>query len=199
MSKRTSNLLSIAVVEPYSYTSAYVPDIKAGGNDITKKIISFSELPDGWDFGGGYAISPKVISMALRIQKIGARLGLTHDAFPEPDGGVSVAFYAEDHVIQFTVNADLSIEVIHEVGFGVEYDEVASREDVSLVVSSHILSRFNNAKKDKCALSEFSILENTAERVAGSKATHSHPSEAGYLSLIQGAQNRYQTRAYATT
>ena len=60
--------------------------------DTLDKIRSFADLPPGWDYGEGAAISVSVIRAAVEMVRFLVSLGASKiDASPDATGGVLVA------------------------------------------------------------------------------------------------------------
>lgn len=95
------------------------------------KIIKFGFLKDGWDFGEGYASNWKTILKALFIYWKCVIYNLKVDAFPGVNGGINVVFYASDHSIEIRVKPDGTLNLIHEVGIGLDFDTIEDIEDVN--------------------------------------------------------------------
>jgi hypothetical protein len=100
---------------------------------VQRKIASFAELEEGWDFGAGRPPRPRVVEFAQKICEAGKWFAEPANAFPGVDGGIIVAFYFGDNIVDVTVNTDLTLDYVHELGRGVEYEELACGEDVTWV------------------------------------------------------------------
>jgi hypothetical protein len=97
---------------------------------VEVKIRSFSDLADGWHFGEGGPISEKVISVALALSKYARELNFSEiDAFPGVNGEILLTLYYGDYVLELTVESDLSINVVMEVGD----EEVFDKEGLSIL------------------------------------------------------------------
>jgi hypothetical protein len=142
----------------------YVPS-KSGereGGGTRKKILSFKELEDGWQYGEGEAPTEKVLGIALRIYEIGHMLGLKSDAFPSPNGNVTVEFYRGGESIEITVYDDKTIDLSIERGKGFDFEEVEYVEGVEMATLVGILRNFAGVTKRpsiRCSLSGSSILD----------------------------------------
>lgn len=101
-------------------------------DETIRKIDLFGHLEDGWDFGRGSASPPSVVDKAKEVYYSGKMSGVDADAFPGIDGGINVAFYYGEHAVRVVVSSSLKLTLIHEVGIGIDYDEIERTEDVTL-------------------------------------------------------------------
>ncbi len=81
---------------------------------MRKKIKSFGELEDGWDFGTGRASPPEVINKAVEIYNLSETYGIEANAFPGTDGEIMFAIYPESHYLEFTFELDDSVTFYRE-------------------------------------------------------------------------------------
>jgi hypothetical protein len=99
---------------------------------VEEYIRSFSELPDGWNFGEGRAPSWEVIDKALQIYKLGKSYVLIGNAFPVGDGEIEISFSNKDHFIDILITNQNTFEYSYEMGIGDEYNETEHIENISL-------------------------------------------------------------------
>jgi hypothetical protein len=93
------------------YTPAQVP------NDITNKIRSFADLPEGWHFGAGRSPSAAMISKALAWNDKLRRLGfVATDAFPGANGEIMVTGYEGAHYVEILLEIDGTVSFVYERG-----------------------------------------------------------------------------------
>lgn len=110
---------------------------------VYEKIRSFGELDDGWHFGEGHAATTETVDMARRISDIGRTLGLRVDAFPSPDGDISVEFYRGDETLEVVVSEGNRLDIFHDRGTGTDYEEIFDIEDVDIgYVRQYLRSEF---------------------------------------------------------
>ncbi|GAF78535.1 unnamed protein product [marine sediment metagenome] len=147
---------------------------------VQRKIASFAELEEGWDFGAGRPSPPKVVAFAQQICEAGKWFAKRANAFPGVDGGIVVAFYLGDNIVDVTVNTDLTLDYVHERGTGVEYEELACGENVKWgFISAHLAGM--NKQANAWNSSEPSIWQGT---------THTEDDSAGTPLRIWGAESR---------
>lgn len=94
-----------------------------------RKLLSFKNLPDGWNYGCGRAIEDDVYKCATILLQYVNQLGISKtDVFPGTDGDVCLTAYRFSHYIEMVVEVDLTIAISHEVG----EDEVLSKGGLTL-------------------------------------------------------------------
>ena len=103
------------------------------------KLMSFTALPIGWNFGRGEAISAVAIRDASAILRAGHECGFpASDVFPGGEGEVMVTFYQyPSHYVQVMIESPQSFEVIYEV----DADDQLSRDCVSVAEVGQLLSK----------------------------------------------------------
>jgi hypothetical protein len=107
----------------------YVQDTSP--DPVEEYIRSFSEFPDGWNFGEGKAPSGEVINKAIQVYRLGKSFGLMGNAFPVGDGEIEISFSYEDHFIDILITGQNTLEYTYEIGIGDEYDETEHIENLS--------------------------------------------------------------------
>ena len=166
---------------------------------VAWKIRSFSKLPDGWDFGVGKAPSRTVVDKALNLYSRLQRFGLGADAFPIASGGVNVTFYSADHSFEVRVRADSTIDLVHEVGIGVEYEQLECAEDVGQAHVEEVLERFSESKNVICYSSGPLVFSGTMTLAGGVlRATASPTTTVPFLCSDMTAQNPLRAMYAAT-
>ena len=84
--------------------------------DTQEKIRSFSELPTGWHYGHGVAVSQGTVAISLLFESFIKLIGFPEtDAFPGITGEVMVAGYSRTNHVQVTVEPDGTFRLAHEV------------------------------------------------------------------------------------
>lgn len=79
------------------------------------KILEISTLPPGWRFGEGLAFSWPTMIAALRLEAAAREAGFTvTDAFPGPDGDITISAYRAGHRHSFTVFPAGLVDYLHE-------------------------------------------------------------------------------------
>jgi hypothetical protein len=112
----------------FSEISEYVKDTSP--DPVDEYIRSFSEFPEGWNFGEGKAPSGEVIEKAIQLYRIGKSFGLIGDAFPVGDGEIEISFSYQDHFIDILITAQNTLEYTYEIGIGDEYNEIEHVENI---------------------------------------------------------------------
>lgn len=149
-----------SVINISSYTNfAFLPSNRDLVVDLTKTLITnLSKIPKGWDFGSGYPPSESVINKALQIYSLGKILSFKVEVKPETEGGIILTFYKKDEFLDVIINKDFSIDMIHEKGFGIEFQTLLEQENVDL---SNISNKLKQIKKSiECTSLEHYTLEN---------------------------------------
>ena len=102
-----------------------------------EKVVSFTRLPAGWNYGEGRPAENGAVVSALRTLEILHRHGLdAADAFPGADGEVMIAIYRDAHCMEIVFNTDGLIDFTVEAGGTpvVEADGITERElDLRLI------------------------------------------------------------------
>lgn len=113
----------------------YIGEHSAAGDPIEEKIRSFGDLPAGWDFGRGEPASAATIEDAIQVYRFGRSLDLDIEVFPGTNGEIAVAFYQEEHSIEFIIDADQSLSYHIEEGQGFDYRRIECVEGASFEVA----------------------------------------------------------------
>lgn len=108
-------------------------------HSVEVKIRSFSELMTGWHFGEGGPISDEVIAVTLELSKYARGLDFSEiDAFPGANGEILLTIYHGTHVLELTIEPDLSIDAVIEV----ENIEISEKEGLSVIGAKEEVQRF---------------------------------------------------------
>jgi hypothetical protein len=165
---------------------------------VRRKIASFAELEEGWDFGAGRPSPPEVVAFAQQICEAGKWFAERANAFPGVDGEIVVAFYFGDNIVDITVNTDLTLDYVHELGRGVEYEELACGENVKWgYISAHLAGL--NKQANAWNSSEPSIWQGTTHTEDDSGATPLRIWGAESRSLMLNVPAAQQNLVFALT
>jgi len=127
---------------------------------VEEYIRSFSELPEGWNFGEGRAPSREVINKAIEVYGCGKSFMLTGNAFPLEDGEIEISFSNQDHFIDILITSQSTLEYTYEIGKGDEYNEIEHIENISF---NEIDSKLKELEKMKpCDSLEYSMHNGTS-------------------------------------
>ena len=83
-------------------------------NDIASQIISFGDLPDGWNYGGGYRATCCAIRTALRINNLLINVE-DIEAFPDVSGAILVSGYYGNENLEIFIHSDGQIDLTREI------------------------------------------------------------------------------------
>lgn len=161
-------------------------------DDIIKKIKSFANLENGWDFGQGVVPCDEVIGSAIQLYNLGVIQGFEMSARPETNGGIIIGFSVEDDFIYVTVNDNSTFDLVYEKGIGANYDIIVDEEDVSL---EYITKTLQNIKSQWFLL-EHSISKNMIIEAGDFQATPSRIWEEEYPFLKKDVQEKSATAQY---
>lgn len=86
-------------------------------SETIKKIEDFGNLPEGWRFGRGGAISQEKISEAISIMECAEAQDIVRaNAFAGEDGELLLSFYIDDCAIDLTLESDGSLTYAEDKG-----------------------------------------------------------------------------------
>lgn len=111
---------------------------KLSKEEVLIKIRDFSNLPVGWDLDFGNPISEPVIdytcSLLEREYCSNEYFYFRTNVYPTPnsDGGITITFSNGEVFLDLIINSDLSLNIVKEVGFGVNYQIEYQRENISV-------------------------------------------------------------------
>ena len=165
----------------FSEISKYVKDNSP--DPVDEYIRSFSELPEGWNFGEGRAPGGEVIDKAIQVYKLGKSFGLIGNAFPVGDGEIEISFSYRDHFMDILITAQNNLEYTYEIGIGDEYDEIDHIENISFEEAKTKLRVLEEMKP--CDSLEYSMQEGFIGIREDSKAVISEEAVLGFPSLIE--------------
>lgn len=131
-----------------------------------EKINSFAELPSGWRFGEGGAISAGKISFAVNLILYAENLGITRaNAFAGSDLELLISFYFENKSIDLTFEADGSITFAADC----DGEQVGFQENLTLKDAYDKIWQFQNQ-----TTSESFIQRTTTRKAESFQALHSN-------------------------
>ena len=150
-------------------------------DEIISKIYSFSELPNGWDYGIGIAASDETISRAIELYQIGSPYGFKGDAAPLNNGGITISFSLEDNFIDVIIDPSLdSFSWRYEKGIGQEYDILEDKENSSI---DDIIEVLKQIQSNTCSSFEPLTYGITSQIGEDSPVSASKTLAMGYQSL----------------
>ena len=81
-------------------------------------ICSFSQLPDGWNYGEGRGATEDAVTAAIELNSLLVRYAHEIEVFPGVDGGILLCGYYEDQVLEIRCDPsgrmDMWLEVADE-------------------------------------------------------------------------------------
>lgn len=113
----------------YSVSSFTESDLS---DNFTDDIRELKNLKDGWDFGDGIAISQDVIHNACYLYNHLNRPEFKYSCSPLSNGGIKITCQFYEDFIDLDINKDLSIDLIHEVGIGADYEVEYERKAIRI-------------------------------------------------------------------
>jgi len=140
-------------------------NISKWDNKIIDKILSFGNLPKGWDFGYGVPASNDTIATAICLARYGTLQGFNINARPETSGGIILSFFIDDDFIDLTIYPNNRYDIRHEKGIGEDYDILFDAENISL---DCLFNKLNTIKQQPWFSLEHCILKNTTNIDKGS-------------------------------
>ena len=85
-------------------------------NRTIEKVKSFGDLPDGWHYGEGEAVSPHQIKRAERFLLLAEIWGFEEaNAFPGVDGQIELTFYPDDRTFALMFETDGTVSITEEI------------------------------------------------------------------------------------
>jgi len=152
--------------------------------DVYSRIKDLSNLQDGWDFGSGYAPSREVIENTCYIFNHFERREFEYEVSPTSSGGVKIIANIGEDFLDLTINPNLTIDLTHEHGFGVNFETIYQKDGVSM---EEIELYLNLLSIQSCFLLGRYTLENSVNLRVVSTAIPSETSMVVYPYLITSA------------
>lgn len=146
------------------------------------KCRSFLDLPIGWHSGEGIPPSEETVSRSLSFHGEAISGFPLSDAFPGIGGEIMLAFYLNEHCLEFTFEPDGRLVFIHEVNDA----EIEGPIELS---RQHALNQIAAFREKQWRSSEFSVQDTMTLSGAASSASPSRtPAGRGeYPSLKRAA------------
>lgn len=83
---------------------------------ISRRILSFLDLADGWHYGDGRAATQTAVNLARSISSLLVRNNADEiEVFPDVSGGILVSGYYADDILEIFCSADGNLEIEHRV------------------------------------------------------------------------------------
>lgn len=173
----------------------YVQDTSP--DPVEEYISSFSEFPDGWNFGEGKAPSSEIINKAIKVYRLGKSFGLMGNAFPVGDGEIEISFSYEDHFTDILITGQNTLEYTYEIGRGDEYHEIEHIGNISLEEAESKLRALEEIKP--CDSLEYSMQDGLIGIKEDSKVVALEKWVPGSPSLIETVLSIIMAPQYAAT
>ena len=167
---------------PYHYEIEENP----ANDEISRRILSFLELRDGWHYGEGRGATRLAVDLAIRIRDLLAPFNLDGiEVFPDVSGGILVSGYYYNGVFEIFCDADGELEVEHRI----EQDTIFESTDMQFEDLTEYLRR---ELWESMRLSDFFIPNITAIRSDDLKVWYSsaHLPLEHYQSSTPSVQER---------
>jgi hypothetical protein len=144
---------------------------------ITKKVDSFSNLPDGWHYGQGVPPFAQVIDKAKKLNKLALSIGFKEtNAFPGIEGEIQLTAYFRNLYLEFTISSDELITYVYECdNQEIEYKQITYDEAITKIRSFRGII---------WALSELLVRSTSIPKRSAFKALH-----LNHLAQMAGSQS----------
>ena len=119
-------------IHPVPGSKVWIEGAEGTFDPLLKKLAELASLPAGWDYGDGIPTRREVTRTAIGLYRHMAKSGLKVDAFPWPNGSVSLVFYRGDMCVEVNIFTQDTYDVVVEKGYGFEYDVMSEISDASL-------------------------------------------------------------------
>ena len=110
----------------------WIEGVESAFDPLLTKLAKLASLPAGWDYGVGIRTRREVTRTAIDLYHHMAKFGLKADAFPWPNGSLSLVFYRGDMCVEVNIHDQDEYHVVIEKGYGFEYDIMHEIPDASL-------------------------------------------------------------------
>lgn len=172
----------------------FCKDSTSCSDPTENKLLSFANLPEGWNYGEGSPPTERTVHRAIEIYKVGKSYGLDCEVFPVSDGCIEVSLYRNKYFIDILVKGDGTLDYTYEVGIGSNFQEVEQTEDIS----------FDEVKKHVGDLMKLcSVLESsetiTIKGKSASRIAVSQTQKVQFPLLIKSVSMSSTRLGYATT
>ncbi len=157
-----------------------------------KKINSFAQFNEGWDFGEGKRFENDVIRKAIEINALGRTYQFDSNALPNSNGDIIINLFIKDDFILITIKADSSLYLSHEKGIGEQYEIIYEKENVSI----EEISNYLNVISEKCISLERYISKNTTLPEEDLEVIVSRPVRTAQSQFLKRIAPRIQVSQY---
>lgn len=89
---------------------------------VEQEIMSFANLPEGWDYGEGSPPSIETIDRAIAIYRVGKKYNLSVEVVPLGDGEIIVSFSKGETFIDILIGKHEIYRLSVEIGIGDKYE-----------------------------------------------------------------------------
>ncbi len=105
--------------------------------DSSKKVDSFSNLPNGWHYGQGVPPLAQVIDKAKKLNDLALNVGFKGaNAFPGIEGEIQLTVYFRDIYLEFTIPPDGLITYVYELDHQeIEYEQISYNQAIAKIRS----------------------------------------------------------------
>lgn len=156
-----------------------------GVSDFEDKLKSLNK-PAGWDYGQGEEITNEVINHACVVFNYIEKPNIKYSVVPNTQGGIKITSkIGSDNFLDIRINPDLTLDLIHEVGIGVDYEILCEEDGVSIAFIENYL---NYLLSKLCFLSEPYIATSSIPTKEDLTATSLRTIEAASQSSVWIAQ-----------
>ena len=167
--------------------------------EFNEQINELSQLKDGWRFGEGKAVNPKIALLTRKYFTLAhTSVKITDfNLFPINDGGCMISFYLEDLCLSITINPSEEIDITVEKGISHNYEhlddiENASEKELEELLKKYFPPQFSYSRWKSLGhyIPENMILASKDSEALASKI---HPMAVVYQSLIRNASMKTKT------
>lgn len=160
------------------------------GDNPSKKMKELGELPNGWDFGIGYAPSISVQKKGLQICSQGKILGFEIEIRPQTFGGIVITLGFNDYFLDVFVDESQIISYCLEKGRGIEYEIIEEKDNIQIV---DVVKKLEQIRKlFKCSSLELLTPKNIASKKNDSEVIVSKNMVTGFRFSGQNVLNQFQ-------
>lgn len=132
------------------------------GDSFVSELLSYGNLPVGWDSGYGESIPISVVNRAMYLYFKIKNPAFEYESTPISNGSILITACLKDHFLDLMVN-EHSCDISYEKGIGSEFSTILEKEDATINDISEILSNIKQA----CFSLEPSTSQNLVEKNSG--------------------------------
>jgi hypothetical protein len=132
---------------------------------VEQEIWSFSNLPEGWDYGQGSPPSAETIDKAIVIYRIGKKYNLSVEVLPLGDGEIIVSFSQGETFIDILIGEGETYRLSVEIGIGDKYEigETINNAPINVIEDKlKKLSGFDKWNLSESSENDYSAAESSA-------------------------------------